>query len=132
MMSQAEYRYDGTKGAGANWKSKVERYFITKVPVALELLKWAEAHNLELIPESKFVGAAAPYLTEEQCQTFNQAIWGFLSGCLSGQAEAHFKRAPMLNGLDAWRRVIRIIEDTLPMKFEQLRRAVQMIHVKPI
>ena len=38
----------------------------------------------------------------------------------------------MLNGLDAWRRVIRIIEDTLPMKFEQLRRAVQMIHVKPI
>ena len=45
MMTQPEYRFDGTKG-GANWKSKIERYFITKVPVALEILKWAEAHNL--------------------------------------------------------------------------------------
>ena len=33
MMTQPEYRFDGTKG-GANWKSKIERYFITKVPVA--------------------------------------------------------------------------------------------------
>ena len=131
LMTQAEYRYDGGK-SGNNWKSKVERYFITKIPVAMELLQWAEAHNLEAITEDKFVSAAQPYLTEEQCQTFNREVWGFLSGCLSGQAEVHFKRAPMLNGLDAWRRVIRIIEDTLPMKFEQLRRAVQMIHVKPI
>ena len=131
MMTQAEYRYDGGKN-GASWKSKVERYFITKVPVALELLKWAEAHNLDTISEAKFVQAAHPNLTEEQCQVFNREIWGFLSGCLSGQAEVHFKRANMLNGLDAWRRVIRVIEDTLPMKFDQLRRAVQMIHVKPI
>ena len=131
MMSQAEYRFDGSKN-GAGWKSKIERYFIIKVPVALELLKWAEAHNLEAITEAKFIGAAHPNITEEQCQVFNREIWGFLSGCLSGQAEVHFKRVPMLNGLDAWRRVIRVIEDTLPMKFDQLRRAVQMIHVKPI
>ena len=34
MMTQPEYRFDGTKD-GAKWKSKVERYFITKVPVAI-------------------------------------------------------------------------------------------------
>ena len=38
----------------------------------------------------------------------------------------------MLNGLDAWRRVIRIIEDTLPMRFEQLRRAAQRVHLNVI
>jgi hypothetical protein len=63
MWGQAEYRYDGGKG-GPAWKSKVEMYFVTRIPVALELLKWAEAHNLELISESKLVGAAMPYLTE--------------------------------------------------------------------
>ena len=56
---------------------------------------------MEKIPEAKFMGAAHPHLSDEQCQAFNREIWGFLSGCLSGQAETHFKRADMLNGLDA-------------------------------
>jgi hypothetical protein len=34
MMTQPEYRFDGVK-EGAKWKSKIERYFITKVPVAM-------------------------------------------------------------------------------------------------
>jgi hypothetical protein len=131
LMTQAEYRFDGGKD-GATWKSNVERYFITTVPVAMEVLKWAEAHNLEPISEAKFVSAACPHINEEQCGALSREIWGFLSGCLSGQAETHFKRAGMLNGLDAWRRVVRIIEDTLPMRFEQLRRAAQMVHLKMI
>jgi hypothetical protein len=106
MMTQPEYRFDGTKG-GANWKLEIGRYFVTKAPVALEILKWSESHNLELITEAKFLEATAGYLTEAQCQCFNHEIWGFLSGCLSGQAEVHFKRATMLNGVDAWRRVVR-------------------------
>ena len=77
MMGQAEYRFDGAKNSAA-WESKVERYFITKVPVALGLLKWAEAHNLEVVTEDKLIASAQPYLTEEQCQTFNREVWGFL------------------------------------------------------
>ena len=42
-----------------------------------------------------------------------------------------FTRTPMLNGLDAWRRTVRIIEETLPMHFEKLRRQVQQVHNKP-
>ena len=44
----------------------------------------------------------------------------------------HFKRADMLNGLGAWRRVVRIIEGTLRMRFEQLRRAARIVHLKNI
>ncbi len=87
---------------------------------------------MEIITETESVMTAHPHFTEEQCQTFNQDIWGFLSGCVSGRAEVHFKRAGMFNGVDAWRRVVRIIEDTLPMRSEQLRRAAQSEHFKVI
>ena len=80
VFGQAEYRFDGGRSGGAAWKSKVERYFITKIPVALELLKWAEAHNLEKVDEVNFINLAHPYLTEEQCQCFNREVWAFLSG----------------------------------------------------
>ena len=73
------------------WKSEVGRHFITKVPVAMEILKWAEAHHLDKVTGSKFMAAAYPHLNDEQCQRFNREIWGFLSGCLSGQAETHFQ-----------------------------------------
>ena len=43
-----------------------------------------------------------------------------------------FKRTPMPNGLDAWRRTVRIIEETKPMHFEELRRQVQQVHTRPI
>ena len=38
----------------------------------------------------------------------------------------------MLSGLDAWRRVARIIEGALPVRFEQLGRAAQMVHLAVI
>ena len=42
FMLASEYQWDGMKG-GAAWKSRVERYFITTLPVLRELLEWAEA-----------------------------------------------------------------------------------------
>ncbi len=120
-MTQPECRFDGSKDV-ATWEGKIERYFINTAPMAIETLKWAEAHNLEAISEPKFVSAACPHLNGEQCQAFKRELWVVLSGCLSDQAGAHFKRADMLNGLDAWRRVVSIIGGTLPMRSEQLRR----------
>ena len=42
VLLTPEYQWDGVKG-GAAWKSRVERYFITKAPVLRELLECAEA-----------------------------------------------------------------------------------------
>ena len=42
LMLNEEYRYNGVKG-GAAWKSKAERYFVSKAPVLRELLEWAES-----------------------------------------------------------------------------------------
>ena len=41
VADRAEFKFDGTKG-GSSWKSVVEFYMSSKVPVLMELLKWAE------------------------------------------------------------------------------------------
>ena len=48
LTTQAEYRYDGMKG-GPAWKSRVGRYFISKVPALREILRWAELHDKAVI-----------------------------------------------------------------------------------
>ena len=73
VMLSAEYHWDGTKG-GANWKSRVERYFITKAPVLRELLEWAEAQDAATISEAQVVEATSRRLTEEQAMVVNAQI----------------------------------------------------------
>ena len=71
-------------------------------------------------------------MSEQRQQTLNAATWGFLSGCLSGSAETMFKQPDMLNGLDAWRRVARLIDNGIPLRLEELRGEVRLLHTKPI
>ena len=64
--------------------------------------------------------------------TANAEIWGFLSNAVSGTAETIFKRSAVLNGLDAWRRLVRYIDHGRPIRLENLRREVRQLHLKPI
>ena len=73
VMLTAEYQWDGVKN-GAAWKSRVERYFITKAPVLRELLEWAEAQDAEEIPESLVVEATSNRLTTEQALAVDSQI----------------------------------------------------------
>ena len=52
---------------------------------------------------------------------------GFLAGCVSGAAEAIFDTADQLNGLDAWRRLVRHIDHGREINFEMLRREMKHI-----
>ena len=79
LVLNEEYRYNVVKG-GAAWKSKLERYFVSKAPVLRELLEWAESQDNSEISEAKMVLAVSARLTEEQALNINAQIWGFLSG----------------------------------------------------
>ncbi len=131
LTTQAEYRYDGMKG-GTAWKSRVERYFISKVPALREILRWAELHDKAVITEESFSKVVDHEMNETKQQLLNAAVWGFLSQCLAGTAETMFKQAEMLNGLDGWRRVVRVIDNGLPLQLEQLRGEVRLLHTRPI
>ena len=131
VMMNSAYSYDGVKG-GMAWKSLVERYFITKAPCLRELLEWAEGEDNEPISEAKMIEAASLRLSEEQAMSVNSQIWGFLSGCLHGTAETMFKRAEWLNGIDAWRRIVRQIDHGRSIRLEMLRREVMELHTRPM
>ncbi len=126
-----EYRYNGVKN-GMQWKNKLECYFVAKAPILKEVLEWAEAEDAEAISVEKFKMAVSNRMTEEQALTVNAAIWGFLSGCLHGSAMTMFKRAEMLNGIDAWRCMVRQVDHGIPIRLETLRREVKEMHNKPI
>ena len=131
MTTQEEYRFNGVKG-GIAWKGKVERHFISRAPILRQILEWAEKEELETITPEKFQEAVGMALMHEQVQMVNAAIWGFLSGAISGVAEDIFKNADMLNGLDAWRRITRYIDHGRGIRRETLRREIKMLHTRPI
>ncbi len=131
LTTQNEYRFDGVKG-GIAWKSKIGRYLMSKVPAMKKLLKWSEKMDMRVVTEALAERAVGTAMTYTQLQTLNAAVWGFLSGCVSGTAETMFNQAEELNGLDAWRRIVRIIDHGLPLKLEELRQEVRVIHTKPI
>ncbi len=131
LALQDEYKFNGSKG-GTAWKGKVERHFISRSPILRQVLEWAESCELEEITVAKFRQAVGVHLTEDQVLTVNAALWGFLSAAVSGTAETMFKRADTLNGLDAWRILVRYIDHGRSIRLETLRREVKMLHMKPI
>ena len=131
LTLQAEYKFDGIKG-GIAWKGKLERYFISKAPILKELLEWAESEDMETVTVDMFKQAVGTRMTDTQVLTVNAELWGFLSGALSGTAETMFKRAETLNGLDAWRRMARFVDNGRAIRLETLRREVKTMHLRPI
>ena len=136
-----EFQFNGKTG-GDTWKGKVERYFISKAPALEKILAWAEKVKLpggtqgittELCGHA--VGthyAVAPHMTPLEAETMNGMTWDFLSNCVSGDAETIFKGASTLNGIDAWRRIVRFIDHGRGIRLEQLRTEVRALHGRPI
>ena len=110
---------------------KVERYFIGRAPVLFQLLRWAE--NCEdVIDNDLLFKACGARLTTEQALNVNASVWGFLSSTISGPAEAIFKRAETLRGLDVWRRITGFINHGKNIRLNALRTQVMTIRTRPI
>ena len=132
ISAQAAFQFDGIKG-GSAWKSKVERYFMSKCPALLELLSWAERYEGEKIDEPLLSKATAGTdLDQPRMANLNASVWGFISGCISGEAETIFKIADALQGFDAWRRIVNYIEHGKPIKLEGMRNDMKMMFTKPM
>ena len=69
---------------------------------------------------------------DNMLDVLNSGVWGFLSNCLSGEAETMFKQAKTLQGIDAWRRLIRSIDHGRHIRLETLRNEVRLLHTRHI
>ena len=55
-----------------------------------------------------------------------------MSGCLTGTADVMFRRADVLNGIDAWCIMVRQMDHERTIRLEIPRREVRETHTKPI
>ena len=131
LMSNTDYMHDGSKG-GKAWQKLLSGYLISKVPAALDILKWAERHDQVSASDTAFMSVVDRYMDPTQREHLNNALWGFLNGCLGGSAKTMFEGAGDLNGLDGWRRVVRTIDVNLPQRLEELRAEVRGLTSKNI
>jgi hypothetical protein len=132
LTEKADYTYTGKAGTGIAWKGKVERHFISRAPVIMNILKWAEEQGLNKITEADFARAVGSKLTEEQQMIMNGQLWGFLSAAVSGSAETMFNGADALQGIDAWRAITRYILQGKDIRIEALRRDMKLAVARPI
>ena len=133
MTLQDEYRFNGTKD-GIKWKNKVHGYFVTCAPVLLEVLRWAECQDQTPISNETFTYAVSMRLSEEQSANLTTQMWGFLAAVVSGSAETMFKRADRcvgeMNGIDAWRRLVRHIDHGRDIRLDDLRHEMKLMHLR--
>ena len=132
LSERSEYQYAGEVGTGIAWKGKVERHFISRAPVMMNILKWAEDQGLEKITEPMLAAAIGSKLTDEQQMIMNGQLWGFLSASVSGSADSLFKGADALQGIDAWRILTRYILQGKDIRIETLRREMKVAIARPI
>ena len=101
------------------------------------IMRWAETaalvdYTVDHIDEDLLKRACGAKINQEQLETLNAAIWGYLSECVAGEAETIFKSANTLNGIDAWRRLVRYIDHGRGIRLESLRTEMRSLHTRPI
>ena len=74
----------------------------------------------------------ADTLTDEHIAQMSAGMWGFLNSCLSGDAEQEFKGVPYLQGFEAWRRAVAMVDKGKALRIERLRGEYRILVKKPI
>ena len=138
MATQPDFAFKGIK-QGYAWKTKAVNYMISKVPAMKQILHWAEREENVITPErlQHAVGSGLCVYDRDGSATdhtksLDSAVWGFLSNCISAEAEVMFKQAEVCEGIDAWRRIIRLLDNGRSIRIEQLRNEIRMIRAYPI
>ena len=133
-----DFRFNGHKNGHA-WRSKTERYLITRVPALSQILRWAEREDSPISFERLRAATGNGLCTydrdgtaTDQTEALNTALWGFLGNCITGEADVMYKQASQCNGVDAWRRIVRFIDSGRSIRLEQLRQEVRHIRGFPI
>ena len=86
---------------------------VSKVPALGPILEWAETCDLggyEFLHDDIIKAAIGNVLSDSQIGLLNSSMWGFLSTCVTGDAENVFEAAGQNAGIDAWRRLVRQID----------------------
>ena len=107
-----DFRFSGHKNGHA-WRSKTERYLITRVPALSQILRWAEREENPISFDRLKIATGNGLCiydrdgnATDHTEALNTALWGFLGNCITGEADVMYKQAAQCNGIDAWRGIV--------------------------
>ncbi len=120
------YKFVGGEG-GERWRMKIRGYWIARFPALQSILNWAEDMGekritFELVSSRSLQGQ---WMTEASVPRLSELLWGFMNTCLAGEAHTCFETADTLNGLEAWRLIVRDIQKGKTMRMCQLRKLIR-------
>ena len=134
FAQEKQNQWDG-KADGHGLKEFIRCYLIGRMPQVKQVLRWAERQDHTPIKNETFSYAVSGRMTEEQAANLTTQLWGFLAAVVSGSAETIFKRADTsvgeMNGMDAWRRLVRHIDHRRDLRLQDLRHEMKLMHLKP-
>ena len=127
-----QYAYIGGHSAeGEKWRKTTRGYWMSRLPVIKDLIDWAERQDTkEINSQTLMIAQQSGELSnpgQVDMTRLSQCIWGFLNNCVTGEARSFFDGADVLNGLDAWRRLVTDIHKNRWVRREQLRNLVRHI-----
>ena len=106
---------------------------ISRVPALYKICQWVERQEGHIFFEklrrasgrslNSFDRYGSP--TDHMAEP-DTAFWGCLSNCTAGEAKVLFKQAGRLEVIQAWRRIVRLIDNVSDGECKQLRRKVRM------
>ena len=120
------YKFVGGEG-GERWRMKIRGYWIARFPALQSILNWAEDMGekritFELVSSRSLQDK---WMAEASVPRLSELLWGFMNTCLAGEAHRCFETADTLNGLEAWRLIVRDIQKGKTMRMCQLRKLIR-------
>lgn len=104
-----------------------------------QILCWAEREETVVTLEKlrAAVGDGLCYFerdgaVRDHTESLDAAVWGFLFNCMAGEDKVMFKQAAVCADIDSSRRIVRLIDNGLTIRLEQLRNEVRMLRAHPI
>ena len=97
-----------------------------------EICKWPESYDQSKVTDEALDLVVGALIDERQQGELQPQLWGFFATCFTGGAKTISNQAAQLNGLDAWRRAVRQVDNGMEIRLGELRREMRVIHFKPV
>ena len=105
------------------WRIMTRNYWVGRTPHMRTFLEWIEAHPNEEITEDeiKKVKSGCELMIDIDKLEARQQMWAYLNMNLQGDIAEIFRNFEMLNGAEAWRRIVSLILSQSGAKRSRLR-----------
>ena len=119
-----DHQFDGVKDGG-KWLSFTKNHFIGKAYELEPLLKMIE----DYVEFPALVADVTPYAAQlvsgSRLAEISGEIWNYLNNNLQGEALQVFNNVPRMEGHEAWRKMVKMVQGSNDLRRMELKRKIQ-------